>query len=69
MTTTYGEVIRRIRTNKGLSQKAVYSSIISKSYAIEFEKGKHDISLRLFEQILDGLMIDIDEFFLYLSRI
>lgn len=64
---TYGEVIREIRTNKGLSQKAIYSNIISKSYAIEFEKGTHDISLRLFEQILERLMMSIDEFY-YIYR-
>lgn len=64
---TYGEVIRNIRTNKGLSQKKLYSGIISKSYAIEFEKGNHDISLRLIDQILDRLMMDIDEFF-YIYR-
>lgn len=58
---------REIRTNKGLSQKEIYSGIISKSYAIEFEKGNHDISLRLLDQILDRLMMDIDEFF-YIYR-
>lgn len=63
----YGEVIREIRMSKGVSQKAVYSNIISKSYAIEFEKGTHDISLRLFEQILERLMLSIDEFY-YIYR-
>jgi len=64
---TYGEVIRNIRTNKGLTQKEVYLNIISKSYAIEFEKGNHDLSLGLLEQILDRLMMEIDEFF-YIYR-
>ncbi|WP_314586903.1 Rgg family transcriptional regulator [Paenibacillus terrigena] len=59
----YGETIRNIRIAKGLSQKKVYEDIISKSYAIAFEQGAHDISLRIFIQILDRLMIDIDEFF------
>ncbi|MGX7202786.1 hypothetical protein ACWOD8_10930 [Enterococcus plantarum] len=36
---------------------------MTKSYAIEFEQGKHDISLFLFMQILDRLMVDSDEFF------
>jgi HTH-type transcriptional regulator, pheromone-responsive regulator len=64
---TYGEVVRNIRTNKGLSQKEVYLDIISKSYAIEFEKGNHEITLRLLEQILNRLMMGIDEFF-YIYR-
>ncbi|EOH95026.1 transcriptional activator, Rgg/GadR/MutR family domain-containing protein [Enterococcus haemoperoxidus ATCC BAA-382] len=59
----YGLTIRKIRLNKGYSQKEVYTDIITKSYAIEFEQGKHDISLFLFMQILDRLMVDIDEFF------
>ncbi|MGX7419856.1 Rgg family transcriptional regulator [Carnobacterium gallinarum] len=63
---TYGEVIRDIRLNKGLKQKDVYHEIISKSYAIDFEKGNHDISLRLMEQIVQRLMISLDEFlFIY----
>ena len=59
----YGLTVRKIRLNKGYSQKEVYAEIITKSYAIEFEQGKHDISLFLFMQILDRLMVDIDEFF------
>lgn len=34
----YGETIRQIRLKKGFTQKEVYGTIISKSYAIEFEK-------------------------------
>ncbi|EOI06765.1 transcriptional activator, Rgg/GadR/MutR family domain-containing protein [Enterococcus moraviensis ATCC BAA-383] len=59
----YGLTIRQIRLNKGYRQKEVYNEIITKSYAIEFEQGKHDISLFLFRQILDRLRVDIDEFF------
>ena len=59
----YGLTIRKIRLDKGYSQKEIYTEIITKSYAIEFEQGKHDISLFLFTQILDRLRIDIDEFF------
>ncbi|EDN9990431.1 transcriptional regulator, partial [Listeria monocytogenes] len=41
---SYGELIRQIRQSKKISQKEVYTGIISKSYAIEFEKGTHAIS-------------------------
>ena len=34
----FGPKIREIRISKGYSQKAIYQDIISKSYAIEFEK-------------------------------
>lgn len=58
----YGEKIREIRISKGLSQKEVYWGILSKSYAIEFEKGKHNISAVLLIAILEQLFMDIDEF-------
>ncbi|MCD2246791.1 Rgg family transcriptional regulator [Listeria marthii] len=59
----YGELIREVRLSKGLTQKEVYTGIISKSYAIGFEKGKHDITLGLFEEILKRVMLSSDEFF------
>lgn len=58
----YGETIRKIRLKKGFSQKEVYGNVISKSYAIEFEKGKHQISANILIQILDNISMDIDEF-------
>ncbi|UHP10909.1 Rgg family transcriptional regulator [Listeria marthii] len=63
----YGELIREVRLSKGLTQKEVYTGIISKSYAIGFEKGKHDITLGLFEEILKRVMLSSDEFF-YMNR-
>lgn len=59
----YGIVLRDIRISKGLSQKEIYSGIISKSYASAFEKGNHDISLILFEKILVRVNVSLDEFF------
>ncbi|PLS33739.1 Rgg family transcriptional regulator [Carnobacterium maltaromaticum] len=59
----YGKVLRDIRISKGLSQKEIYSGIISKSYASAFEKGNHDIALILFEKILIRVNVSLDEFF------
>lgn len=58
----FGPKVREIRLNKGFSQKETYANIISKSYAIEFEKGKHSISTTLLIEVLDRLAMDIDEF-------
>ncbi|HAR1026180.1 TPA: Rgg/GadR/MutR family transcriptional regulator [Enterococcus faecium] len=58
----FGPKIREIRISKGYSQKVIYQDIISKSYAIEFEKGKHSIATTLLIEILDRLSMDIDEF-------
>lgn len=63
----HGEVIRKIRRSKGLTQKEVYLGIVSKSYAIEFEKGNHSISATLLLDILERLSLDMDEF-LYISQ-
>lgn len=61
------KTVRDIRTSKGIHQKDLYDNIISKSFAIEFEKGKHDITLTLFEKILKRMNMDLDEFF-YIHR-
>ena len=63
----HGEVVRKIRLSKGLTQKEVYLGIVSKSYAIEFEKGNHSISATLLLDILERLSLDMDEF-LYISQ-
>ncbi|EUJ33695.1 transcriptional activator, Rgg/GadR/MutR family,C-terminal domain-containing protein [Listeria floridensis FSL S10-1187] len=62
----FGGKIRQIRKQKGLTQKDVYQNILSKSYAIEFEKGNHSISATLLLEVLDRLSMEIDEF-LYIS--
>lgn len=58
----FGPKIREIRIKKGLSQKETYSGIISKSYAIEFEKGKHSMSANFLIHVLERLNMDMDEF-------
>lgn len=60
--TTYGATVRQIRLNKGFSQKEIYTGIVSKSYAIEFEKGKHDMSISHFIAVLDRLHLKFQEF-------
>ncbi|EAC8225613.1 Rgg/GadR/MutR family transcriptional regulator [Listeria monocytogenes] len=60
---SYGELIRELRLSKGLTQKEVYTGIISRSYAIKFEKGENEITLSLFEEILGRVMVSLDEFF------
>ncbi|EOL49989.1 helix-turn-helix domain-containing protein [Enterococcus caccae] len=59
---TYGELIRELRIKKGISQKQLYEKIMSKSYAIRFEQGKHEISFYLLKLILDQLSMEVDEF-------
>lgn len=60
---SYGELIRKIRLEKGFSQKEIYYDIVTKFYAIEFEKGNHDLSFKLLLKVLDRLMVDLEEFF------
>lgn len=39
----YGLTICQIRLSKGFSHKEIYTGILSKSFAIDFEKGLYDI--------------------------
>ncbi len=57
-----GETVRKIRLIKGLSQKQVYSGIISRSFANRFESGENDIQAGKLFQILDNLAISPNEF-------
>ncbi|MGG5370332.1 helix-turn-helix domain-containing protein [Enterococcus sp. AZ196] len=63
----FGVKVRELRMKKGFSQKEIYTGIISKSYAIEFEKGRHSLSSLLLIEVLDRLSMDIDEF-LFINR-
>ena len=38
----YGSTVRQIRLSKGFSHKEIYTGILSKSFAIDFEKGLYD---------------------------
>lgn len=59
----YGVTIRSIRLAKGMNQKELYEGIISKSYSIQFEKGLHDLSIDLFNEVLSRLSLTFDEYF------
>lgn len=63
----FGETLRKIRLEKGLKQKSLYHDLLSKSYAIRFEQGKHDISFVLLLEILERLPMEISEF-LFIHR-
>lgn len=60
----YGCTIRKIRLSKGFSQKETYSGLLSKSYSIDFEKGKYDIKFSIMLKILKRLMISVEELLL-----
>ena len=59
--TTIGETIHQIRLSKGLTQKEVYSGVISRSFASRFERGANDIGASKLFAILDNLAISADE--------
>ncbi len=58
----YGPIIRKIRVDKGLPLKSIYSGICSKTNAIKFEKGERSIGAEKFYPILENLMITMEEF-------
>ncbi|MEY8420978.1 helix-turn-helix transcriptional regulator [Oscillospiraceae bacterium 44-5] len=60
----YGLTVRQIRLSKGFSLKEIYTGILSKSFAIDFEKGLYDIKFHFMLKILDRLMISVDELLL-----
>ncbi len=58
----YGEIIKKIRKQKGFTQKEVYGNVVSKTFYSDFEKGKYTISIEKFEGLLSNLGITYREF-------
>lgn len=58
----YGPIIKKLRTQKGLSLQTVYKDVCSKTNSIKFEKGERNLSIDKFLTVLDTLMIDMEEF-------
>lgn len=58
----YGETLKAIRLSKGLTQKEVYSGIVSRSFYVKFEKGESDISVTKFSKMLENLFLTFEEF-------
>lgn len=61
MKSFYGPTIRNIRLDKGYSQKEIYTGVMSKSYAIPFEQGEHDLTVSKLEKILERLELSYEE--------
>lgn len=57
-----GLTFRNIRMQKNISQKEVYSGIVSRSFFQKFEKGQHSISIDKFQELLNRINLSYDEF-------
>lgn len=57
-----GLMARSIRLSNGFSQKEIYTGIVSKSFAISFEKGKVMLNHYDFLQVLERLCVSLQEF-------
>lgn len=58
----YGETLRIIRQQKGLTLKKLAENICSVSFLSKFERGDSDITLVLMTRLLEKLMMSFDEF-------
>ncbi|MDW0113468.1 helix-turn-helix domain-containing protein [Sporosarcina saromensis] len=58
----YGETLRQIREQKGLTMKELADGICSISFLSKFERGDSDMTLGLFTDILEKMMMSFDEF-------
>lgn len=57
-----GTTLKQIRQAKGFTQKDVYGDIISRSFAIRLEGGRHDLAAGKLFMILDRLGVSANEF-------
>lgn len=57
-----GQTVRTIRLNKNIKSSIAYKDILSRSVAINFEKGLADTTVNKFFKIIDNLHITLEEF-------
>jgi Rgg/GadR/MutR family transcriptional activator len=57
-----GELIRSIRTSKGIKAKTIYDGLLSRSMYYKYESGLVETTADTFLHILDRLNLDADEF-------
>lgn len=60
-----GEVVKRIRRNRGYSQVYVSKNIISQSTYSKFEAGVNNLEIDVYIQLLNNLNIDFEEVILF----
>lgn len=58
----YGATMKSIRKQKGLTQKELYTGVVSKSFYSDFEADKYSITVEKFQGLLQNLNISIEEF-------
>lgn len=64
----YGITIKEIRLSKKLSQKEVYEGVVSRSFYAKFEKGIYSIDAKKFNDILERLNINFEEFLFFHNK-
>lgn len=57
-----GKTVRTIRLNKNIKSNIAYKDILSRSVAINFEKGLADTTVNKFFKIIDNLHVTLEEF-------
>lgn len=62
MENKYGQVLRRLREEKGYSLRQVSNGILSTSFLSKFERGESDISLSHFVNVIERMNVSLDEF-------
>ena len=62
--TTFGEVIRKIRRSKGMSQEQLANNArLDRSYVGGIERNERNPTLPVIERLADGLGISLSEMF------
>ena len=64
----YGKLLKRIRLEKGLTQKELSAGILSRSHLSDLENGNYYCSFDKFLQLLRRLNVSLHEFDLYLKE-
>lgn len=59
---TYGETLRNIRKQKGITLKQLAHNVCAVSFLSKFERADSDITITLMEKLLENLMMSFDEF-------
>ncbi|MGG5340006.1 hypothetical protein IGJ48_002714 [Enterococcus pernyi] len=61
------ELLKKMRVDRGISQKKLADGIVSRETLAKYENGKNHLPLLVFLELLERLNMTIDEFMFYLD--
>ena len=61
------ELLRKMRINRGITQKQLANGITTRESIVKYENGKNHVPLLILSELLEKMNVNLDEFLFYLQ--